>query len=411
MTENDLIENKKPQDTKLKKLGTIIITLLILLIPISFMFGIIHDRKDYNKEAIDSVASSWAKVQVIGRPKMSFKIQNGKKEETKYLNLNNYNVDIKVNTEIRKKGIFKVPVYTANVVINGDFINNYGNISNKLIETSFEVKDSRGFVSSPVFKINNTEQISNNTSVNTYIKTSPEVIPFEIRYDLRGLNEIYVVPSGENNNIDIQGNWKDPGFKGDFLPSTREITNENFNAHWTIPGIAASNTNNDSLAVNTGAGVSLIVPIDNYRMAERTLKYAFLFLSLTFLSYFIFELISDKNNKIHPLQYCLLGGAILVFYMLLTSMSEFMPFIISYLISALMVITLVFLYTYFVITKKENIGFAALISLIMAVLYTFLYTLLLMQDYSLLIGSFGLFVIIALIMYITRNIDWYNKGS
>ena len=402
------------KDNKIKKIGAIIITLLVLLIPAAFMFNIIHDRKIYRNDAINAVSSSWAKMQILMAPEMSFtKKDEQNKTITEYLTLNNYNADIKINTEIRQKGIFKIPVYTADVTLTGDFINNFGNLAGKDIKIYFNVSDSTGFIKEPSFKINKEQPITvHETEYITQINSKAENIPFEIKYTIRGINEIYATPFGQNNNIKISGNWKDPSFEGSFLPSSREITNHGFSAEWTIPGIAASSfKDNGTFIAKTSpkAGVSLIIPVDNYRMTERILKYAFLFLSLTFLSYFIFEITSKEDRRIHPVQYAMLGGAMLIFYMLLLSLSEFIPFLSAYIISAIMIICLVTLYTYFIITKKESIGFAALIAAIMAILYSFLYILLTLQDFALLIGSLGLFMVISAIMYLTRNVNWYNK--
>lgn len=152
------------------------------------------------------------------------------------------------------------------------------------------------------------------------------------------------------------------------------------------------------------------MPVDNYRMATRALKYAFLFITLTFLSYFIFELTAQDKKRIHPLQYLMLGGAMLIFYLLLVSISEFAPFAGAYVISAAMTIGLISAYTYFVITKRQNLRFTTIITILLALLYAFLYILLLLQDLALLLGSLGLFVIIAVIMYATRNVDWYGEN-
>ena len=209
---------------------------------------------------------------------------------------------------------------------------------------------------------------------------------------------------GQTNNVKISGNWGSPSFEGDFLPMNRKIENGNFEAEWATPKIATLSLDNPKV------GVSLLLPVDNYRMADRTLKYAFLFLSLTFLSYFIFELTSNENKKIHPLQYCLLGGAMLVFYLLLVSLSEFLAFNLSYIISAMLIITLISFYTYTVIGRGKSKKFPLLITSLMIILYAFLYTLLLLEDFSLLLGSFGMFAIIAIVMYSTRNINWYLEN-
>ena len=331
-------------------------------------------------------------------------------------------VDVKITTEIRKKGIFKVPVYTADVKLQGDFKNDYGNISDKELTTSFSVEDSIGFIEEPKFKINNLpEVVAQDTKYSTKLRNTGASIPFEISYKIRGINELFARLGGQLNNVKISGNWADPSFTGNFLPTKREITNDGFTSEWRVPKVATTNVsavtpatvgkyNYNDIDRNAKVGVSLLMPVDNYRMATRALKYAFLFITLTFLSYFIFELTAQDKKRIHPLQYLMLGGAMLIFYLLLVSISEFAPFAGAYVISAAMTIGLISAYTYFVITKRENLRFTTIITILLALLYAFLYILLLLQDLALLLGSMGLFVIIAVIMYATRNVDWYGEN-
>lgn len=402
-------QKSKEIDSKAKKVLTILGTSLLLLIPIGFMSGIIHDRESYRDEAISKVAQSWAGSQSISVPSMSFKTVNAKKEEVvNELNLNNYEATVNIKTEVRKKGIFKVPVYTAEVTQKGDFENKYGDLSGKQISIKTKISDSRGFVTEPTFKVNNGEVKTNQDVVyTTSLKTNAKSIPFEITYKIKGLNDINVALGGNSNKVSIQGNWKDPEFKGDFLPTEREVTSKDFSAMWSVPQIALSK---DAKAPSTVC-VSLLVPVDSYSMADRSLKYGFLLLALTFLGYFIFEITAKERRKVHPIQYCLLGAAILIFYLLLVSISELITFNVAYLISALMVMGLISVYTYFVITKRQSLGFSVGITALIGLLYAFFYVLLMLQDIALFAGSLGLFAIIAIVMYLTRNVNWYNEDT
>ncbi len=396
----------KPQKEKpfMKKFWTIVLTLLVLLIPIAFLHGIIEDREDYRQEAVNSIAASWGNSQSINPPILYFNKKNETESVKKDFPLNNYDVSVQISTETRKKGIFKVPVYTAQVSLKGDFKNIYGNNAAKNVIAEISVKDSTGFIDEPVFKIGqNPAATSGSTQFITNINPSDNVIPFEITYKIRGLNDLYMGVAGQSNKYSVEGNWSDPSFVGNFLPSKRNVEKDYFSANWSVPKIATSSI------VHPVIGVSLLMPVDNYRMTDRTLKYAFLFLSLTFISYFIFEIVSKDKRKIHPLQYCMLGAAIQIFYLLLVSISEFISFGWAYLIAALMIICLIGLYTFFVLTKSKGKVFSILIVLLMAMLYTFLYVLLLLQDFALLLGSLGMFVIIAAVMYITRNVEWYSE--
>ena len=392
--------NTEKQYSKMKKFWAIFALFLVLLIPIGFLYSIISDRIEYKTQAEGTVTKSWGSQQNIHPPYLSYKDEKGK--ET-HFDLNNYDVNVSINTEIRKKGIFHIPVYTANVDITGDFEPIPNNFLRKKLNFSFNVSDSAGFTDEPYLNLNNIDYKLKSTDIDIFPDSN--VIKFKISYNLRGINKISVIPKGTKNNIKISGNWSNPSFEGDFLPAERTVNNSDFSANWSIPKISISSITVPSV------GVSLLVPVDNYRMSERALKYASLFLGLTFLSYFIFEIQSKNSRKIHPLQYLLLGTSMLIFYLLLVSLSEFMSFKTAYICAASMIVLLISSYTYFVISKRQNIMLTVIIYFLLTILYVFLYILLSLQDYSLLIGSLGLFIIIAIIMFATRNIDWYSEGE
>lgn len=404
--ENEDFRPKK-ENTKWNKFWVILISLLVLLIPVAFLKGVIDERYEYRMNAVQDVASSWGGEQMLSAPYIYYEKQNEVKKETEavYLALNQYSADVTIDTETRKRGIFKVPVYVADVKLKGDFINNSEDLSQYKSYLFFDVSDTRGFISEPLFKVNNQEIAANNTKIPINITNSSKNIPFEISYKVRGINGLKVKTDGQNSKITIKGNWSNPSFVGDFLPISRTVDNDEFYASWDVPYIAYSNIS------NANVGVSLLVPVDNYRMAERTLKYAFLFLGLTFMCYFIYEISTKESKKIHPIQYCLLGAAMLMFYLLTVALSEFIPFVFAYFIAALMVILAVGLYTYFVITKKQQKIFSVLIVGLMGLLYCLLYVLLSLQDFALLIGSVGLFAIIIAIMIVTSKIDWYCENE
>ena len=208
--ESEYKQKCKEIDSKAKKFLTILGTSLLLLIPIGFMSGIIHDRTSYRDEAVSKVAQSWAGSQTIASPTMSFTIINDKKvEEIKELELNNYEANVVIKTEVRKKGIFKVPVYTAEVSQKGDFNNKYGNLAGKEISTAIGLSDSRGFVTEPTFKINGETANVQDIVCKKVLNTSAKTIPFEITYKIKGLNDINVALGGYSNKVAIQGNWKD----------------------------------------------------------------------------------------------------------------------------------------------------------------------------------------------------------
>ncbi len=391
---------------KLKKFWIIVSMLLVLLIPLAFLFGIVDDRISYKGNAENTIQLSWAGEQTISPPVMS--VKDGK--QTKNFELKDYDVNIVLNTEIRKKGIFKIPVYVADVNLKGIFTSP-SVLNNQEVSLAFDVSDIKGLTDLPSFKIQNSQQMqSYSKNITKKLTADKSEIPFEIKYRVRGVKDIFVVPAGQFNRINISSNWKSPSFIGDFLPSKSEITNEGFNAEWSIPKLAfADEAGNSNLTSVFKPGVSLILPVDNYKMATRALKYAFLFITLTFVAFFVFEITSASKEKIHPLQYMMIGGSLLVFYLLLVSMSEFLSFGLAYIIAAAMTIALIGLYTHYVLTKCHNKKFALVISSILTLLYTYLYTLLQLTDLSLIIGSFGLFAAVAGVMFATKDVKWYDE--
>lgn len=405
--ENSQEVEKRTQNSSVKKLFVTIGFLILLLIPLAFVENTITERENYRKEAINNVVKSWAEHQVIKLPEL---IVYNQKQTT--LELEDLQTDAKINSEIRKKGIFKVPVYTANIKIKGAFFNPDKDIKGILI---FPVEDSRGYSDIPSIKINGTApNICADNSCKIDIKNAPKQILFEAEYNLKGTEKIGFEVGGKVNKLNVSGNWADPSFEGDFLPISRKVSSKGFEASWSVPKIATSDEKLETISSNIGVklkktcDISLLTPVDNYRMTLRTVKYGFLFLALTFLAFFVFE-ITSKDKPIHPFQYGLIGLSMIIFYLLLISISEFLPFCSAYVIATFMTVSLITGYTHFVLTKKTNKGFSGLMAGILTLLYVYLYTILNLQDFSLLFGSFGIFFAILIVMYATRNVEWYKE--
>lgn len=203
------------------------------------------------------------------------------------------------------------------------------------------------------------------------------------------------------SKITMTSDWPDPNFIG-MLPSERKISSKGFASEWNISSKVSSN---DLGKISDEVfGVSLYVSQNIYQQTDRVTKYALLFIFLTFAVFFIFEKIS--NLKIHPFQYLLVGGALTIFYLLLLSLSEHLSFGISYFAASLSTISLISLYCRSVLGEKKR---ALIICAFLCVLYAFLFILVQMQEYSLLLGSFGLFFLLAGTMFLTRKINWQDK--
>jgi inner membrane protein len=230
---------------------------------------------------------------------------------------------------------------------------------------------------------------------------------------LNGSDGFYVAPLGKNTNFTIKSDWPDPSFQGYKLPNARNVGPDGFEASWAISHISRNYPqqwldDNFSYAklVQSLVGVEFVSPVDNYRMTERSIKYAVLFLLLTFVAIWLIEIV--YKLRVHLLQYLLLGLGMSLFYLLLLAFSEHISFLWSYFIASSAVVIMVSLYSRAILKSNKR---ASWIGSGIVVLYIYLFSLLEQQNYSLLFGSIGVFFTLAGVMYITRNIDWYNPGK
>ncbi|MEZ5071262.1 MAG: cell envelope integrity protein CreD [Bacteroidales bacterium] len=194
------------------------------------------------------------------------------------------------------------------------------------------------------------------------------------------------------------------------VPSETETGEEGFTAHWKVNYLNRSYPQHwfdKSQDLEESAfGVHFLIPVDHYQKTERSIKYALMFIALSFLIFFLTELLA--GTRMHPIQYLLVGMALVVFYTLLISLSEHIGFGLAYLASALSTVLLVGLYIGSTSgRKKQGLMTAGLL----AVLYAFLYTTLQMQDFALLLGSLGIFLVLAIIMYVSRKVNWYKDPT
>jgi inner membrane protein len=227
---------------------------------------------------------------------------------------------------------------------------------------------------------------------------------------LRGSGSLHFLPLGSYSNFNIQSSWPGPSFDGNTLPAERKISDSGFLATWKFN---AANLPFTSVRWDEGIntknlafGVSLVQPADQYVKSMRSAKYAVLIIGLTFALFFIFELMQKK--PVHPVQYVLVGIALVIFYTLLVSISEIILFDYAYTIAAVATIILIALYA----KSHFNTWRSAIIfTLLLAGLYGFIYVLISLEDTALLVGSIALFIVVAVIMYVTRKINWYQPGS
>ncbi|MDH5600193.1 MAG: cell envelope integrity protein CreD [Gammaproteobacteria bacterium] len=432
------------------KIAVIGFLMLVLLIPLSMIEEVVSERSYFRDHASRSIAQSWTgKQKIIGPVLVVPYIQYYKQREwdknlkvyqerkysrTKkvYLLPEKLSINGEIITENRKRGLYNVPVYSSDLDIKGIFNNKDiiklskkigNNIKWKKSYLSVIVSDIRGISEQPQLSWNNKqyeflsgsafEQQGNGMHAMLNILTSAKEqrYPFSFKVNIKGMESIQFSAVGKSTNVDIKANWPHPSFIGRYLPSTRNISQENFDANWKLSSFSSDmprlikncQKNDCQRFLNNTFGVELINSVDIYHKTERSVKYAILFISLAFITFFLFEIM--KNLRLHPMQYLLVGLSLSFFYLLLISLSEHMAFAYAYSIAtAANVITLGVYISAILKSWQRSAGFTAMITL----LYSMLYAILVSEDNALLMGSLLFFSILSLVMFVTRKIDWYE---
>ena len=230
---------------------------------------------------------------------------------------------------------------------------------------------------------------------------------FNLSIHLKGSQQLYFTPVGKITDINITSEWPNPSFNGAFLPDTRNISEKGFKANWNVLHL---NRNFPQIWIGdrhsideSSFGIDLLLPVDNYQKSYRSIKYAILFIVFTFLVFFFIEILNKVF--IHPIQYILVGVALIVFYTLLLSISEHLQYNLAFIVSAFATLLLIAGYVRAILGSAK---LTLLITGILTILYSFIFVIIQLQDYALLIGSIGIFIILGLVMYFSRKINWYD---
>lgn len=329
--------------------------------------------------------------------------------------------------EIRYRGIYKVVVYEGQLKMKGSFAQpdiTQFDVPNaqynwEAAYFTMGISDMRGTKNLPELVINSQKckvepGVADNDLFQSGITVKASSVDlkqpfnFEINLVLNGSADLSVEALGKTSEVSMKSDWADPSFTGGFLPANREITKKGFSAQWLVTHLNRNfpqqwigqkyNTHDASL------GVELLIPVDHYQKIMRSVKYAILFIALNFIVFLFIEI--RNKTQIHPFQYSFVAFALLIFYVLLTSISEQIGFNYAFLISAVAVSSLISWYAYSIL---RNLRSTVWVILLQSGLYIFLFTILQLQDYALLVGSVGLFVILAIIMRASQQIKWYSE--
>lgn len=410
--------------------------ILVLLIPTIFISNLVKERQARQAEVANEVSDKWAQSQTLTGPYLylPYKIISIDKEKKASEQLNhliilpeNLVVNGRIFHELRLRSIYKVLLYKA-------ALNNAGNFQFKIpveIDRSmilwknakicYGLSDFKGieerliinfrgssYELSPGLPINDINEKGLSAPISLSINDEGKKIPFTINLKIKGSEQLHFVPLSGDSRFTLKSTWANPSFDGSNLPSVRTVNDSGFTAMWAfnkanLPfGTVLNDFNYEEKSL--AFGVTMIQPADGYAKTNRCIKYAILFIGLTFSLFFIIELMQKK--AVHPVQYILIGLALIVFYTLLLSISEFIPFDFSYLIAAVATILLISLYAYGHFRRSKTAGiFACVLSL----LYGFTFILIRLEDTALLVGSIGLFLILATAMYFSRKINWYGE--
>lgn len=413
---------------------------LMLLIPMAMIQELVMERRTRQREATNEISSKWGYEQRLTGPILvvPYKTFEYDKESKKVQVLNHLayflpedlQISGKLSPEVRYRGIFQVAVYGSSLNVKGYFKAPKIDISDSSAEVDWKgafitmgISDLKGIKEAISFNWNGKEMqcepgvkisnmIESGVTVNNPLQENSSIAEYHFSFNvsLNGSRSISFVPVGKETRVNIESTWSNPSFEGSFLPENRTITETGFNANWRVLELNRNypqkwvdgNVNLD----NSSFGVALLLPVETYQITERSMKYAILFIALTFMVFFFVEMM--RKVKVHPIQYILVGFGLILFYLLLLSLSEQMNFGIAYLIASIGVVTMITSYA-FSIFKNKRLTY--ILAGILILLYGFLYILLQMQDYALLMGSIGLFIILATVMYLSHKIDWYAIGG
>jgi inner membrane protein len=407
----------------------------VLMIPAILISNLIQERESTRNNAVREVGEKWGNAQKITGPILTvpfittWRDQNGDlMSSTNYAHFlpDNLKIDGAIYPEIRYRGIYQAILYGSKLNISGSFSfpDMIGfnipkeNVLWKDAFISLGITDMKGIKDTLNIKWNDTllaadpgvptdNVLASGVSAKVALNEQRGTYAYSIDLNLNGSRELNFIPVGKETIVDISSTWHSPSFQGNFLPEKREINGSGFTAQWKAIQLNRNYPqkwlNNAHDIKSSAFGVSLVQPANEYQQTHRSIKYALMFIVLTFASFFSIELLSKKD--IHPVQYFLVGLALVLFYTLLLSLSEHMQFQFSYLIASSCTVALITAYSRSMFAKAT---LTAIVALLISLLYGFLYILLQVDDYALLLGSIGLFVILALFMYLTRKINWAN---
>ena len=426
------------------------------IVPLAMIWGVVRDRSRYRDTVTAEVAKSTAQSQTLVGPLVVVRYREriaaaGKgsvehvREGAEIILPESLSIRSKVHVQTRQRGIHRVPVFRATTGLAAAFtLPPRLGISDKRqlveeprAEVVFGVSDPRGMRSVPEVRLRGAtlearpgvglDWLKNGFSVALPPEAAGRRVPLEVNLDLMGTDRLMFLPVGAVTDVELSSDWPHPSFVGAFLPDERSVSARGFEARWKLSRFATGVDDvmariRDSMSrgvpvipdggdgepglLSADLGVRFVQPVDGYTQSERAVKYGFLFVFLTFVAFFLFEVL--RRMAIHPIQYLLCGAALALFFLLLVSLSEHLPFAAAYLVSSVACVGLIAFYVGHVIrSTARGLAFGGLVG----AMYGFLYVILQSEDYALLLGALLLFAALAIVMVMTRRVDWYRLSE
>lgn len=425
-----------------KRIVSLIVLVLLMLIPLDMVEGVVQERAA-RKQAVEAeIGDQWGPAQTIGAPVLVIPYdvtevetkQDGKQESRLVRHYASFlptesRLTATASVEKRHKSIYEVLLYNADIALTARFAApdmaglNIDPAQVKWKEASLAlILPGAHALRAITLKLDGRElpleagflpQHPLGNGLHTTISlTGAQAFNIDVAMTLNGHDNLSILPLGGQSEIDITSNWPHPDFTGTPLPVNRRIDANGFTAHWSISHLTTgtpmawqdSNFRLDPAQISP-IGVSLVEPGNVHQQTDRIVKYGILVVGLTFGTIFVVGLL--RRNRVHLVQYLLIGAALALFYLLLLSLAEQMPFNRAYLIASLVDIGIVTWYA--ASTIRPLLGL--LTGIILSCLHAYMFILLQMESEALLAGTIGLFAILLVTMIATRKVDWYAIGE
>lgn len=418
------------------KIVIVAVLTLLMLIPIGMVKSLIQEREGNKLAEQTEMSNRWGGRQLLTGPVLVLPLkkdinEKGIASSFIYYLPDEYKVTGDIKPEERTRGIQKILSYQSAMHFEGKFVS--PDCSKLGIDRStilwdeayvvMGISNLQGVKNKIVFNLNGSPQeILANVGDNDLIRSGVMVkIPlssadmgksynFDFDLVLNGTDGLHFLPIGKQTSVHLKSTWKSVAYTGDYVPTEKSDIKDGIDAQWDIFDYNRGYTQmwvgkNDSFGSNK-LGLDLLLPVDHYQKTMRAVKYAIMFIALTFLVFFMVELLSKK--RIHPVQYLLVSFALILFYSLLLALSEHIGFDWSYLVSALAIVLLITAYSHSIFKSKKETVF---MGIFLSGLYVFLYVVIQLEDMALLLGSIGLFIALATVMFVSRKINWYKDDG